>query len=154
VGADSGVAEVDTEGTGEDTPVAEAGTEGTGEDTPVAEVDTEGTGEDTPVAEVGTEGTGEDTPVAEVGTEGTGAVARPGTEPGDTRFHLAHRQVVQPADVPRLARLGAIANIQPLRAAHEPRMGESTIAFLGPERAAWLPVRGAAALRRPARGGQ
>ncbi|WP_329493896.1 amidohydrolase [Kitasatospora herbaricolor] len=53
-----------------------------------------------------------------------------------TRHHLAHLQVVHPADVPRFARLGAIANIQPLWAAHEPQMDELTIPFLGPERAA------------------
>ncbi|MFI1840153.1 amidohydrolase [Streptomyces olivaceoviridis] len=55
----------------------------------------------------------------------------------DTRHHLAHLQVVHPDDVPRFARLGAIANIQPLWAAHEPQMDELTIPFLGPERAAW-----------------
>ncbi|MFJ2720333.1 amidohydrolase [Streptomyces sp. NPDC087437] len=53
-----------------------------------------------------------------------------------TRHHLAHLQVVHPDDVPRFARLGAIANIQPLWAAHEPQMDELTIPFLGPERAA------------------
>ncbi|MFJ9928099.1 amidohydrolase [Streptomyces misionensis] len=55
----------------------------------------------------------------------------------DTRHHLAHLQVVHPDDVPRFARLGAVANIQPLWAAHEPQMDELTIPFLGPERAAW-----------------
>ncbi|MFP3986690.1 amidohydrolase [Streptomyces sp. E11-3] len=54
-----------------------------------------------------------------------------------TRHHLAHLQVVQPRDLPRFAQLGAIANIQPLWAAHEPQMDELTIPFLGPERAAW-----------------
>ncbi|MEV4615868.1 amidohydrolase [Kitasatospora sp. NPDC049258] len=54
-----------------------------------------------------------------------------------TRHHLAHLQVVHPLDVPRFAALGAIANIQPLWAAHEPQMDELTIPFLGPERAAW-----------------
>ncbi|MFE2721798.1 amidohydrolase [Kitasatospora sp. NPDC059327] len=53
------------------------------------------------------------------------------------RHHLAHLQVVHPSDLPRFARLGAIANIQPLWAAHEPQMDELTIPFLGPERAAW-----------------
>ncbi|MEV8590435.1 amidohydrolase [Streptomyces sp. NPDC051180] len=53
------------------------------------------------------------------------------------RHHLAHLQVVHPEDLPRFARLGAIANIQPLWAAHEPQMDELTIPFLGPERAAW-----------------
>ncbi|MFJ2585392.1 amidohydrolase [Streptomyces sp. NPDC087538] len=53
------------------------------------------------------------------------------------RHHLAHLQVVHPDDLPRFARLGAIANIQPLWAAHEPQMDELTIPFLGPARAAW-----------------
>lgn len=62
--------------------------------------------------------------------------ARATNGPSDTRPHLAHLQVVQPADVPRFAALGATANIQPLWAAHEPQMDELTIPFLGPERAA------------------
>ncbi|MEU5919469.1 amidohydrolase [Streptomyces sp. NPDC047141] len=53
------------------------------------------------------------------------------------RHHLAHLQVVHPEDVARFARLGALANIQPLWAAHEPQMDQLTIPFLGPERAAW-----------------
>lgn len=53
------------------------------------------------------------------------------------RHHLAHLQVVHPDDMERFARLGAIANIQPLWAAHEPQMDELTIPFLGPERASW-----------------
>ncbi|MHC0431396.1 amidohydrolase [Streptomyces sp. O3] len=53
------------------------------------------------------------------------------------RHHLAHLQVVHPDDLPRFAALGAIANIQPLWAAHEPQMDELTIPFLGPERARW-----------------
>ncbi|MGW5127129.1 amidohydrolase [Streptomyces sp. NPDC004069] len=52
-----------------------------------------------------------------------------------TRHHLAHLQVVHPDDIPRFAQLGAIANIQPLWASHEPQMDELTIPFLGPERA-------------------
>ncbi|POX54424.1 amidohydrolase [Streptomyces sp. Ru71] len=63
--------------------------------------------------------------------------ARAASGPSDTRPHLAHLQVVHPDDVPRFARLGATANIQPLWAAHEPQMDELTIPFLGPERAAW-----------------
>lgn len=62
--------------------------------------------------------------------------ARAANGPGDTRPHLAHLQVVHPDDVPRFARLGATANIQPLWAAHEPQMDELTIPFLGAERAA------------------
>jgi predicted amidohydrolase YtcJ len=53
------------------------------------------------------------------------------------RHHLAHLQVVHPDDLTRFARLGALADIQPLWAAHEPQMDALTIPFLGPERAAW-----------------
>lgn len=56
--------------------------------------------------------------------------------PSDNRHHLAHLQVVNPADIPRFAQLGAAANMQPLWAAHEPQMDELTIPFLGAERAA------------------
>jgi hypothetical protein len=63
--------------------------------------------------------------------------ARTANGPRDTRPHLAHLQVVHPDDVPRFARLGATANIQPLWAAHEPQMDELTIPFLGAERAGW-----------------
>ncbi|MEU9346132.1 amidohydrolase [Streptomyces sp. NPDC048278] len=63
--------------------------------------------------------------------------ARAANGMSDTRPHLAHLQVVHPADIPRFARLGATANIQPLWAAHEPQMDELTIPFLGAERAGW-----------------
>ena len=39
--------------------------------------------------------------------------------------------MVHPDDVPRFARLGATATIQPLWAVHEPQMDELTIPFLG-----------------------
>ena len=57
--------------------------------------------------------------------------ARDANGPTDGRHHLAHLQVVHPDDVPRFAELGAVANIQPLWAAHEPQMDELTIPFLG-----------------------
>ncbi|MFF5921017.1 amidohydrolase [Streptomyces flavochromogenes] len=53
------------------------------------------------------------------------------------RHHLAHLQVVHPDDLPRFASLDALANVQPLWAAHEPQMDELTIPFLGPERSSW-----------------
>jgi predicted amidohydrolase YtcJ len=52
----------------------------------------------------------------------------------DHRHHVAHIQVVHPDDVPRFARLGAVANAQALWACHEPQMDDLTIPFLGPER--------------------
>ena len=54
--------------------------------------------------------------------------------PSDNRHHLAHIQVVHPDDIPRFRRLGAVANAQPLWAAHEPQMDELTIPFLGEPR--------------------
>ena len=63
--------------------------------------------------------------------------ARAANGPSNTRPHLAHLQVVHPDDVARFVHLGAVANIQPLWAAHEPQMDELTIPFLGPQRALW-----------------
>ncbi|MFD9123883.1 amidohydrolase [Kitasatospora sp. NPDC059571] len=65
------------------------------------------------------------------------AAARAANGHRGTRHHLAHLQVVHPDDIARFARVGAVANIQPLWAAHEPQMDELTIPFLGPERASW-----------------
>jgi predicted amidohydrolase YtcJ len=50
----------------------------------------------------------------------------------DRRHHLAHLQVVDRADVPRFAHLGAVANAQPLWACHEEEMDTLTIPFLHP----------------------
>ena len=55
----------------------------------------------------------------------------------DGRHHLAHIQVVHPDDVPRFRQLGAVANAQPLWAAHEAQMDELTIPFLGEPRWTW-----------------
>jgi predicted amidohydrolase YtcJ len=57
--------------------------------------------------------------------------------PRGNRHHLAHLQVVHPDDVPRFARLGAVANLQPLWAAHEPQLDELTTPFLGGQLAEW-----------------
>jgi predicted amidohydrolase YtcJ len=62
--------------------------------------------------------------------------ARLANGPSDTRPHLAHIQVINPDDIPRFARLGAIANAQPLWACHDPQMDVLTEPFLGPDRAA------------------
>jgi predicted amidohydrolase YtcJ len=53
----------------------------------------------------------------------------------DRRAHIAHIQVVNPADVPRFAELDVTANAQAFWAVHEPQMDELTIPFLGAERA-------------------
>lgn len=53
------------------------------------------------------------------------------------RNHIAHLQVIDPADVPRFAELGVVANAQPLWACNEDQMTELTVPILGPERSAW-----------------
>ncbi|WP_330180790.1 amidohydrolase [Nocardia sp. NBC_01503] len=51
--------------------------------------------------------------------------------PRGNRHHLAHLQVVHADDIPRFHRLGAVANLQPLWAAHEAQMDELTLPFMG-----------------------
>ncbi|MGH2629421.1 MAG: amidohydrolase, partial [Actinomycetota bacterium] len=63
--------------------------------------------------------------------------ARIANGPSDHRHHLAHLQVVHPDDVPRFRELDAVANAQPLWAAHETQMDELTIPFLGEPRWRW-----------------
>jgi predicted amidohydrolase YtcJ len=63
--------------------------------------------------------------------------ARAANGPTDGRHHIAHIQVIHPADVSRFALLGVVANAQPVWAAHEPQMDGLTIPFLGPERTTW-----------------
>ncbi len=55
----------------------------------------------------------------------------------DLRHHLAHLQIVHPDDLPRFRALGALANAQPLWAAHEAQMDDLTIPFLGEPRWTW-----------------
>ena len=57
--------------------------------------------------------------------------------PRHRRHHLAHLQFVQPADLPRIGKLGLIANVQPQWAVHGPVMDVATIPFLGERRASW-----------------
>lgn len=63
-------------------------------------------------------------------------VARATNGEGDGRHHLAHLQVVDPADIPRFRRLGAAANVQPYWACNDAQMTDLTVPFLTPERAA------------------
>ncbi|GGK84427.1 amidohydrolase [Sphaerisporangium melleum] len=53
------------------------------------------------------------------------------------RHHIAHLQIVEPSDVPRFARLGVTANLQPLWATHHLQMDELCIPYLGEERSSW-----------------
>jgi len=63
--------------------------------------------------------------------------ARHANGTNDLRHHIAHIQVVHPADIPRFRKIGAVANAQPLWAAHERQMDELTIPFLGEPRWRW-----------------
>jgi hypothetical protein len=60
--------------------------------------------------------------------------ARVANGPSDNRHHIAHVQVVQPADVRRFAELDVIANCQTFWAQHEPQMEEHTMPWLGAQR--------------------
>jgi predicted amidohydrolase YtcJ len=62
--------------------------------------------------------------------------ARRATGPSAGRPHLAHLQVVHPADIPRFRALSAAANIQPYWACNDTQMIDLTLPFLPPERAA------------------
>ena len=62
--------------------------------------------------------------------------ARLANGPSDGRHHLAHLQVVDPADVPRFADLDVTATIQPLWACRDRQMVDLTLPFLPPGRAA------------------
>ncbi|MCI0157356.1 amidohydrolase [Leifsonia shinshuensis] len=54
--------------------------------------------------------------------------------PRDRRPVIAHVQLADPADLPRFARLGAIANFEPLWAQLDPMMLDLTLPRIGPER--------------------
>lgn len=54
----------------------------------------------------------------------------------DTRHHICHLQVVDPADIPRFRTLGVVANCQPFWACEDSQMRNLTIPFLGPDRSA------------------
>jgi predicted amidohydrolase YtcJ len=54
--------------------------------------------------------------------------------PRDRRTVLAHVHVVDPADVPRFATLGVVANVEPLWACLEPGMVGLVLPRLGPQR--------------------
>lgn len=51
---------------------------------------------------------------------------------------LAHVQVIDPADIPRLRELGVVANIQPLWARCEPSVTEVALPMIGEARGRWM----------------
>ena len=56
----------------------------------------------------------------------------------DSRHHIAHVQVVDPADIPRFSSLGVTANLQALWACHEAALVDLNLPLLADERATWL----------------
>ena len=63
----------------------------------------------------------------------------------DSRHHIAQLQLFDPADIPRLRRLGVVANFQGFWAWADPYIVDMTIPLLGPERSRWLyPMRSVA----------
>ncbi|MCI0585937.1 MAG: amidohydrolase [Planctomycetes bacterium] len=64
--------------------------------------------------------------------------ARARNGPRDARPHLAHVEMIDPADVARFRRLGAVPNFQPLWACADPYITDLTIPVLGPERSSRL----------------
>ncbi len=62
--------------------------------------------------------------------------ARQANGPTDGRHHLAHLQLVDPADIPRFRALDAGANVQPYWACNDAQMLDLTLPFLEPDRAA------------------
>jgi predicted amidohydrolase YtcJ len=74
----------------------------------------------------------------------------PASQRANGRHHLAHLQFISPPDLDRFARLGVVANFQPLWACEDDQNTELTMPFVGPERAAWQ-YRIGEVLRRGAR---
>ncbi|MEI7697899.1 MAG: amidohydrolase [Actinomycetes bacterium] len=58
-------------------------------------------------------------------------------ENSHSRPVITHVQLLDPVDLPRFARLGVIANFEPLWACDDPLQSELTTPRLGSERAAW-----------------
>jgi len=63
--------------------------------------------------------------------------ARDRNGPSDNRHHVAHIQLIHPDDIPRFARLDAVANAQPFWACHDEHQTELTIPYIGEERYRW-----------------
>ncbi len=56
----------------------------------------------------------------------------------DSRHHIAHLELIDPADIPRFRRLGVVANFQPFWANGDKYITELTEPILGPARSRWL----------------
>ena len=56
----------------------------------------------------------------------------------DARHQIAHLELIDPADIPRFAKLGVVANFQALWAFADPYIVDLTIPILGPTRSRWI----------------
>ncbi len=56
----------------------------------------------------------------------------------DSRHHLSHIELFDPADIPRLRELDVVANFQPYWAWADKYITELTMPKLGPQRSRWL----------------
>jgi predicted amidohydrolase YtcJ len=61
----------------------------------------------------------------------------PGGQRAGGRHHIAHLQFISPLDLERFAKLGVIANFQPLWACKDEQNDQLTLPFVGAERASW-----------------
>jgi predicted amidohydrolase YtcJ len=66
------------------------------------------------------------------------AAVRADNGPSDLRHHIAHVELVDPADIPRFAELGVFANFQPFWMFEDASIEESVKPLIGPERTARL----------------
>jgi hypothetical protein len=64
--------------------------------------------------------------------------ARHANGPWPSLHQIAHVQCIDPADIPRFAELGAMMNIQPLWARHEPSVSDVALPMVGEERGKWI----------------
>jgi predicted amidohydrolase YtcJ len=64
--------------------------------------------------------------------------ARKANGPWPSLHQLAHVQCIDPADIPRFHELGAMANIQPLWARHEPSVTDVALPMVGEDRGKWM----------------
>lgn len=68
----------------------------------------------------------------------------------DARHHIAHLQLIDPADIPRFRRLGVVANFQPYWAQADAYILRLTQPLIGPKRSRWLyPIASVAATGVP-----
>ncbi len=64
--------------------------------------------------------------------------AREANAPWPSHHHIAHIQCIDPEDIPRFAKLGVVANVQPLWARYEPSVTDSALPLVGLERGKWM----------------